>query len=103
MSMSMITSALDSMPVDVVEGFSWPLSVVALVLVSIREAWYFGVAYKQESVIALCTLPLMLDRSASIPFAAPLCAVGLSILAAGKLLEPLEEDLVRSNSEFLAK
>ena len=66
-------------------------------------ALVLGGAYKQECGITLFMLPLMLDRYNSIPFAAPLCAVGLAILAGGKLLEPLEEDLVRSNSEFLAK
>lgn len=84
-------------------SYAWPLSMVALMVISIRELWYFGGAYKQECGITLFMLPLMLDRYNSIPFAAPLCAVGLAILAGGKLLEPLEEDLVRSNSEFLAK
>lgn len=82
---------------------SWSLSMLALMAISLRELWYFGGAYKQECGIILFMLPLMLDRNTSIPFAAPLCAVGLAILAGGKLLEPLEEDLVRSNSEFLAK
>jgi hypothetical protein len=45
----------------------------------------------------------MLDSSNQFPFAMPLCALGLSILAAGKIFEPFNEDLVRSNSEFLAK
>lgn len=96
-------ATMTSSSLEFLEGYSWSLSMLALMAISMRELWYFGGAYKQECGITLFMLPLMLDRSTSIPLTAPLCAVGLSILAGGKLLEPLEEDLVRSNSEFLAR
>ena len=82
---------------------SWSLSILALMTVSIREIYYFGVEYKQECIITLLTLALMFDHNNHVPFTFPLCALGMSILAAGKLFEPCEEDLVPSNSEFLAK
>jgi len=84
-------------------SISWSLSIIALMVVSIREIFYFGVEYKQECIITLLTLALMLDHNNHIPFTFPLCALGMSILAAGKLFEPCKEDLVRSNSEFLAE
>lgn len=84
-------------------SISWSLSIIALMAVSIREIFYFGVEYKQECIITLLTLALMFDHSNHIPFTLPLCALGMSILAAGKLFEPCKEDLVRSNSEFLAE
>lgn len=85
------------------EEASWSLALLTLMAISIREIYYFGVEYKQECVLTLLTMPLMLDLHNSIPFVVPLCALGMCILAAGKTFEPLREDLVRSNSEFLAK
>ena len=84
-------------------SLSWSLSILALMTVSIREIFYFGVEFKQECTITLLTLALMFDHSNHVPFTFPLCALGMSILAAGKLFEPCEEDLIPSNSEFLAK
>ena len=84
-------------------SISWSLSILALMTVSIREIFYFGVEYKQECIITLLTLALMFDYNNHVPFIFPLCALGISILAAGKLFEPCDEDLVPSNSEFLAK
>ena len=82
---------------------SWTLSIVALMILSIREIYYFGFEYKQECGISLLMLPFMLDVNNQVPFTIPLCALGLSVLAVGKIFEPLREDLIRSNSEFLAK
>ena len=82
---------------------SWSLSILALMTVSIREIFYFGVEYKQECIITLLTLALMFDQNNHVQFTFPLCALGMSVLAAGKLFEPCKEDLVPSNSEFLAK
>jgi hypothetical protein len=82
---------------------AWVLTILSLVIISLREIYYFGFDYKQECGIVLCMSPFMLDSSNQFPFAMPLCALGLSILAAGKIFEPFNEDLVRSNSEFLAK
>ena len=82
---------------------SWTLSMVALMILSVREIYYLGFEYKQECGISLAMLPFMLDVNNQVPFTIPLCALGLSVLAAGKIFEPLREDLIRSNSEFLAK
>ena len=82
---------------------SWVFSLLGLVAISFREIYYFGFEYKQECGIILVVVPFMLDVNNSFPFTTPLCALGLSVLAAGKVFEPLSEDLVRSNSEFLAK
>jgi hypothetical protein len=82
---------------------SWTFSILALMAISIREIWYFGLEYKQECVITLLMLALMFDHSNHVPFTIPLCALGTSVLAAGKFFEPCLEDLVPSNSEFLAK
>ena len=89
---------------DVASEISWLLSILSLMAVSLREIWYFGFAYKQECGITLIALPLMLDADTNfIPFATPLCALGMGVLAAGKVFEPCTEDMTRSNSEFLAK
>jgi hypothetical protein len=88
---------------QLIGSISWSLSILALMAVSVREIYYFGVEYKQECIITLLTLALMFDHNNHVPFTFPLCALGMSILAAGKLFEPCEEDLVPSNSEFLAK
>lgn len=85
------------------DDVSWSLSIIALLAISIREIWYFGVEYKQECVISISMLALMFDNNNHVPFTIPLCALGISVLAAGKLFEPCQEDLVPSNSEFLAK
>lgn len=85
------------------DDVSWSLSIIALLAISIREIWYFGVEYKQECVITISMLAFMFDNNNHVPFTIPLCALGISVLAAGKLFEPCEEDLVPSNSEFLAK
>jgi hypothetical protein len=85
------------------DDISWSLSIVALLAISIREIWYFGVEYKQECVISISMLAFMFDNNNYVPFTIPLCALGISVLAAGKLFEPCKEDLVPSNSEFLAK
>ena len=84
-------------------GISWNLSILTLMAVSIREVYYFGVEYKQECVITILMLALMFDHNNHVPFTIPLCALGMSVLAAGKLFEPCQEDLIPSNSEFLAK
>lgn len=84
-------------------GIPWSFSILALMAISIREIWYFGVEYKQECILTLLMLAFMLDHSSHLPFTIPLCALGMSVLAAGKLFEPCQEDLVPSNSEFLAQ
>lgn len=85
------------------ESLPWSFAILALMVISIREIWYFGPAYKIECGITLFMLPLMLDLNNHVPFAIPLGALGMGVLAAGKIFEPCEEDLVRSNSEFLAR
>ena len=82
---------------------SWMLSILALIVVSTREIYYFGIEYKQECILTSLTFALMLDHNNHVPFTFPLCALGMSILSAGKLFEPCNEDLLPSNSEFLAK
>jgi uncharacterized integral membrane protein len=82
---------------------SWTLTWLILLAISIREIYYFGLEYKQECVLVLVMLPFMWDGKVDNPFVMPLCGLGLSVLAAGKIFEPLREDLVCSNSEFLAK
>lgn len=81
---------------------AWVLTILSLVIISLREIYYFGFDYKQECGIILCMAPFMLDSSNQLPIAMPLCALGLSILSFGKIFEPINEDLVRSDSEFLA-
>jgi len=85
------------------ESLSWTFAIVSLMAISFREIWYFGAAYKSECGITLLTLPLMLDLNSRVPFTIPACALGMSVLAAGKVFEPCREDLIRSNSEFMAK
>jgi len=85
-------------------GPAWTLSMLALMAVSIREILYFGGEYKQECGITLFMLPLMLDLNNPIPFTSSLCALGMAVLAAGKLFEPCREDLIPDNdSKFFAK
>lgn len=81
----------------------WIFSLLGLMAISFREIYYFGFEYKQECGIILVMVPFMFVLNNPIPFATPLCALGLCVLAAGKVFEPLREDLIRSNSEFLAK
>lgn len=83
------------------------LSITSLMSISLREIWYFGLAYKWEAAIALLTLPLLLVDSEAYysdayPIAVPLCALAVDVLAVGKVFEPCREDYVQSNSEFLA-
>mmetsp|Transcript_30321 Transcript_30321/g.37029 ORF Transcript_30321/g.37029 Transcript_30321/m.37029 type:complete len:243 (-) Transcript_30321:163-891(-) len=85
------------------ESVGWTLAVLSLMAVSVREIWYFGVEYKQECVLVLLTLVLMLNEEMRIPFVMPLCAVGMAVLAGGKVFEPCEEEFRRSNSEFLGR
>mmetsp|Transcript_22611 Transcript_22611/g.47191 ORF Transcript_22611/g.47191 Transcript_22611/m.47191 type:complete len:111 (-) Transcript_22611:140-472(-) len=85
------------------ESLSWTFAMVSLMAISVREIWYFGAAYKTECGITLVTLPWMLDLNGRVPFTIPACALGMSVLAAGKVFEPCREDLIRSNSEFMAK
>lgn len=85
------------------EPLSWSLAVLTLMAISVREIWYFGGAYKGECGVTLFALPLMLDLNTRVPLTIPACALGLSVLAVGKVFEPCREDLRRSNSEFLAK
>ena len=82
---------------------AWLLSLMSLMILSIREIIYFGFEYKQECGIVLAMLPFMLNTNNQLAFATPLCALGFGVLAAGKILEPINEDFIRSNSEFLAK
>lgn len=84
-------------------ALSWSFAILAQMAVSVREIWYFSGAYKTECGITLFMLPLMLDLNNRIPFTVPLCALGMSVLAGGKVFEPCREDLVRSDSEFMAK
>lgn len=100
-SLGLATIASSWIPIK--DDISWSLSIIALMTVSIREIWYFGVEYKQECVITISMLAFMFDYNNHVPFTIPLCALGISVLAAGKLFEPCKEDLVPSNSEFLAK
>lgn len=88
---------------DEVVPISWSLAMLALIAINIREIWYFGISYKVECLIALCMLPLMLNLNNHIPFTIPICALAMCVLAGGKVFEPCNEDLVRSNSEFMAK
>lgn len=99
-----ITSTVLSSSGDpTIDNIAWTLWILSLMAVSIREIWYFGGEYKKECGITLFMLPLMLDPNTTIPFTIPLCALGMSVLAAGKLFEPCIEDLERSQSEFLVK
>mmetsp|Transcript_354 Transcript_354/g.472 ORF Transcript_354/g.472 Transcript_354/m.472 type:complete len:315 (-) Transcript_354:324-1268(-) len=81
------------------------LFVASLMAISMREIYYFGIAYKVEAVVAMLTLPLLLvDVGAYAgniyPVAVPLCALAVDVLAVGKVFEPCREDYVKSNSEF---
>lgn len=89
--------------IPIKDDVSWSLSIIALLAISIREIWYFGVEYKQECVITISMLAFIFDNNNHVPFTFPIFALGISVLAAGKLFEPCEEDLVPSSSEFLAK
>ena len=102
-TISLGLATIGSSLIPIKDDISWYLSIIALMAVSIREIWYFGVEYKQECVISISMLAVMFDNNNHVPFTIPLCALGISVLAAGKLFEPCEEDLVPSNSEFLAK
>jgi hypothetical protein len=82
---------------------AWSLAVATLMALSLREIWYFRGAFKIECGVTLFALPLMLDWHNCVPFTFPGCVLGLSVLAAGKIFEPCREDLVRSNSELLAR
>ena len=87
---------------------SWILTLATLAIISLREIYYFGIEYKQECILILASLPFMLDKGNSdndsvVLISILACALGLSVLSVTKILEPLEEDLIRSNSEFLSK
>ena len=81
----------------------WLMFLLAIVTLSVREIYYFGFEYKQECAIVLSMFPFMIDVNNHYSFTMPVCALGLGVLAAGKIFEPLKEDWVRSNSEFLAR
>jgi hypothetical protein len=76
---------------------------ISIIRISICEIYDFEFEYKLECGIVMAMFPFMIDLSNHFSFAAPMCGLGLCILAAGKLFEPLKEDLISSNSEFLAK
>jgi hypothetical protein len=102
-TISLGLATIGSSLIPIKDDISWSLSIIALIAISIREIWYFGVEYKQECAISISMLAFMFDNNNHVPFTIPLCALGISVLAAGKLFEPCQEDLVPSNSEFLAK
>jgi len=78
------------------------LSIISLMCICIREIVYFGLAYKWEAFISLISLPLLLISDDYDMIAAPMSALAISVLAVGKVFEPMEEDYVKTNSEFLA-
>ena len=88
----------------------WILTLATIAIISIREIYYYGIEYKQECILILASLPFMLDsygndadNDSVVPVSLLACALGLSVLSVTKILEPMEEDLIRSNSEFLSK
>mmetsp|Transcript_9604 Transcript_9604/g.14812 ORF Transcript_9604/g.14812 Transcript_9604/m.14812 type:complete len:248 (+) Transcript_9604:40-783(+) len=97
------SNVLSSTEDPTLSNLAWKLWVLSLMVVSIREIWYFGGEYKRECGITLFMLPLMLDPNTIIPLTIPLCALGMDVLAAGKVFEPCEEDLKQTQSEFLTK
>ena len=78
------------------------LSILSLMCICIREIVYFGLAYKWEAFISLISLPLLLVSDDYDMIAAPLSALSISVLAVGKVFEPINEDYIKTNSEFLA-
>lgn len=78
------------------------LSIISLMSICIREILYFGLAFKWEAFISLISLPLLLISDDYDMIAAPLSALAISVLAVGKVFEPIQEDYVKTNSEFLA-
>ena len=78
------------------------LSIISLMCICIREIVYFGLAFKWEAFISLIALPLLLISDDYDMIAAPLSALAISVLAVGKVFEPIQEDYVKTNSEFLA-
>eukprot|EP00956_Cyclotella_meneghiniana_P013885 scaffold20357_cov39-Cyclotella_meneghiniana.AAC.2 len=88
----------------------WILTLATIAIISTREIYYYGIEYKQECILILASLPFMLgsygnnaDNDSVVPVPILACALGLSVLTVTKILEPMEEDLIRSNSEFLSK
>ncbi|EJK64003.1 hypothetical protein THAOC_15307 [Thalassiosira oceanica] len=102
-SLTLMSGILAALQLGVAQQYAWGLSLLSLMVVSVREVYYFGPEYKQECGLTLFMLPLMLDADERVPFTTPLCALGCLVLAFGKLFEPLSEDLQKTNSEFLAK
>jgi len=78
------------------------LSILSLMSICIREILYFGLAYKWEAFISLISLPLLLLSDDYDMIAAPMSALSISVLAVGKIFEPIQEDYIKTNSEFLA-
>jgi len=78
------------------------LSILSLMCICIREIVYFGLAFKWEAFISLISLPLLLLSDDYDMIAAPMSALSISVLAVGKIFEPIQEDYIKTNSEFLA-
>lgn len=79
-------------------GDTTPLAIAA---VSLREIYYFGIAYKVEA--ALCLLTIGLSSFVPDQVSHSLISLFLGVLVFGKFLEPLEEDWTVNASEFLSK
>ena len=75
------------------------LGIISLMCICIREIIYFGLAYKWEAFISLISLPLLLISDDYDMIAAPMSALAVSVLAVGKVFEPIQYE---TNSEFLA-
>ena len=66
------------------------LSILSLMSICIREIVYFGLAFKWEAFISLISLPLLIISDDYDLIATPMSALAISVLAVGKVLEPIE-------------
>jgi hypothetical protein len=76
-----------------------------LVFICLREIYFYGAAYKVECIISLALLAAFIGFGGDFPADAPLAITGplslsLAVLAAGKVFEPILEDLRPGKSSF---